>query len=92
MNIRDQKEDNELRFTIIILRRMIIRACEDAVAKTKGFKRNNTENVAVKWQEDAIHFLKSKEFEQLCDAVGWSYSFIRRKAFLQDNNKQEVAA
>ena len=89
MNLRDHKEENELRFTKIILRRMIIRASEDAVAKTKGFKRINTENVAMKWQDDAIHFLKSKEFEQLCDAVGWSYSFIRRKAFSQDNNNKK---
>jgi len=60
--------------------------------------RNNsrgdtTSNTAKKWQDDAIHFLKSREFEQLCDAIDWPWQAIRREAFVQDrNNKKEATA
>ena len=81
MNRRDQQEENELRFTKIVITEMIYRAYLDATGKTDGFMRNNTSNVAKKYQDDAIHFLKTKEFEQLCDAVGWPHEAIKRKAF-----------
>ena len=91
--MRDQKEENELRFTKTVITEMIYRAFLDASGKTEGFMRVNTSNNAKKWQEDAIHFLKSKEFEQLCEAIDWPAQAIRREAFVQDrNNKQEAAA
>ena len=93
MNRRDQKEENELLFTRTIITEMIYRAFLDASGKTEGFKRTNTSNVAKKWQDDAIHFLKSREFEQLCDAIDWPWQAIRREAFVQDkDNKKEAAA
>ena len=93
MTIRDQKEENELRFTRTIITEVIYRAFLDASGKTEGFMRTNTGNVAKKWQDDAIHFLKSREFEQLCDAIGWPWQSIRREAFVQDrNNKKEKIA
>ena len=92
MNRRDQKEENELRFTRTVICEMIFRAFLDASGKTEGFMRTNTSNVAKKWQDDAIHFLKSREFEQLCDAIDWPWQAIRREACVQDkNNKKEKA-
>lgn len=79
--MRDQKEENELRFTKLIITEMIYRAYLDATSKTEGYMRPHTDNVATKHQEDAIHFLKSKEFKQLCEAIGWPWEAIRRKAF-----------
>jgi hypothetical protein len=86
--MRDQKEENELRFTRTVIMEMIVRAFLDASGKTEGFKRSNTGNVAKKWQDDAIHFLKSREFEQLCDAIDWPWQAIRREAFVQDRNNR----
>lgn len=88
MTIRDQKEENELRFTRTVITEMIYRAFLDASGKTEGFMRTNTGNVAKKWQDDAIHFLKSREFEQLCDAIDWPWQAIRREAFVQDKNNK----
>jgi hypothetical protein len=65
----------------MVITEMIYRAYLDATSKTEGFMRQNTDNVAAKYQEDAIHFLKSKEFKQLCEAVFWPWEAIRRKAF-----------
>ena len=91
MNLRDEKEENELRFTKTVVTEMIYRAFLDASGKTEGFMRTHTSNVAKKWQEDAIHFLKSREFEQLCDAIDWPWQAIRREAFVQDkDNKKEA--
>jgi hypothetical protein len=81
MSQRDQKEENELMFTREVICQMIERAYLDATGKTDGFMRNHTGNVATKHQDDAIHFLKSKGFEQLCDAIGISHAQIRDKAF-----------
>ena len=93
MNLRDEKEENELRFTKTVVTEMIYRAFLDASGKTEGFMRTNTSNTARKGQEDAIHFLKSREFEQLWDAIDWPWQAIRREAFVQDrNNKKEVTA
>jgi len=86
--MRDQKEENELLFTRTVITEMIYRAFLDASGKTEGFKRSNTGNVAKKWQDDAIHFLKSREFEQLCDAIDWPWQLIRREAFVQDRNNR----
>ena len=82
MSQRYQKEENELLFTREVICQMIERAYLDAISKTNGFMRNHTSNVATKHQDDAIYFLKSKGFEQLCDAIGVSHSKIRNKAFL----------
>ena len=71
-------------FTREIICQMIERAYLDATGKTEGFMRTHTTNVAIKHQDDAIHFLKSKGFEQLCEAIGISSSQIRDKAFLTD--------
>ena len=87
----EQEETNDIRFTKIILKRMILRACEDSVARTKGYKRSHVGNTAAKWQEDAIHFLKGRMFEQLCDAVGWSHSTIRKKAFNMEEKTNEIS-
>jgi hypothetical protein len=89
--IMEQEETNDIRFTKIILKRMILRACEDSVSKTQCYKRSNTRNLAKKWKDDAIHFLKSRMFEQLCDAVGWSHSSIRKKAFNIDGDDYEIS-
>ena len=89
MTLRDQKEENELRFTRTVITEMIYRAFLDASGKTEGFMRSNTGNVAKKWQDDAIHFLKSREFEQLCDAIDWPWQAIRREAFVQDKNNKD---
>ena len=82
--MRDQKKENELMFTREIICQMIERAYLDATGKTEGFMRTHTTNVAIKHQDDAIHFLKSKGFEQLCEAIGISSSQIRDKAFTTD--------
>jgi len=92
MTLRDQKEESELRFTRTVITEMIYRAFLDASGKTEGFKRSNTSNVAKKWQDDAIHFLKSREFEQLCDAIDWPWQAIRREAFVQDKNQTKKYA
>lgn len=81
MSQRDQKEENELLFTKTVITEMIYRAYLDATSKTEGYIRKHTDNVATKHQECAIHFLKSKDFKQLCEAVGWPWEAIRRKAF-----------
>lgn len=82
--MRDQKEENELMFTREIICQMIERAYLDATSNTEGFMRQHTTNVAIKHQDDAIHFLKSKGFEPLCEAIGISPDVIRKKAFVTE--------
>jgi hypothetical protein len=77
-----QKTENELLFTREVLCAMIELAIDDARKDYSKFLRENTKNNQQKNQLDAIHFIRSKGFEDICNALGLAADKFRLKAFL----------
>jgi hypothetical protein len=79
-----QKIENELLFTREVLCAMIERAVLDCKIKPEKYVRAHTRNFASKQYEEAVHFLKSDGFTNICFALGLPSDKLKRKAFAYD--------
>jgi len=77
-----QKTENELLFTREVLCAMIKLSIDDARKDFSKFLRQNTKNTQEKHQIDAIHFIKSDGFKDICNILGLPTDKFRRKALL----------
>lgn len=77
-----QKTENELLFTREVLCAMIELSIHDARKDCSKFLRQNTKNTQEKHQIDAIHFIKSDGFKDICNALGLPADKFRKKAFV----------
>jgi hypothetical protein len=77
-----QQTENELLFTREVLCAMIERAVLDAKLIPDNYVRQHTKNMNEQFQTDAIHFLQSEGFKDICNALGLPADKIRRMAYL----------
>lgn len=77
-----QQTENELLFTREVLCAMIERAVLDAKLIPDNYVRQHTKNMNEQFQTDAIHFLQSEGFKDICNALGLPSDKIRRMAYL----------
>lgn len=73
------KEYNEIKFTRLLIANIITQAVVD-LKNDKEYERQNTQNHKDKDRESALHFIRSREYEAMCDALGWPACQIRRVA------------
>lgn len=75
----DLREYIDLQFTERLTKRIILQAAEDLKNETK-YLRKHTQNTADTHKESALYFIRSRAFEELCDAVGWNWKLIKKAA------------
>jgi hypothetical protein len=77
-----QKTENEVLFTREVICAIIERAILDAQLIPNKYMRQHTKNMNAKFQQDAIHFIRSEGFKDMCDALGLPTDKLRRLAFI----------
>jgi hypothetical protein len=78
----DQKLESELMFTREVLCAMIHRAVLDAQLTPDKYMRQHTKNMNEKFQQDALHFIRSEGFKDICNALGLPSDKLKRIAFV----------
>lgn len=74
--------ESELLFTREVLCAMVHRAILDAQLIPDKYMRQHTKNMNEKFQQDAIHFIQSEGFKDICEALALPTGKLRRLAFI----------
>ena len=74
--------ESELLFTREVICAIIRQAILDAQLIPDKYMRQHTKNMNSQFQQDAIHFIQSKGFKDMCDALGLPTDKLRRLAFI----------
>jgi hypothetical protein len=78
----NSKTESELLFTREVLCAMIHRAVLDAQLTPDKYMRQHTKNMNEKFQQDALHFIRSEGFKDICNALSLPSEKLKRVAFV----------
>jgi hypothetical protein len=78
--MRSQSEENEIMYTRKILCAIVQQAIEDAQSNPV-YLRRHTKMTAENAKNEAIHFIKSKHFSMICNALNLPIDKLKKAAF-----------
>ena len=78
----NSKTESEILFTREVLCAMVQRAILDAQLIPDKYMTQHSKNENEMFQQDAVHFIKSRGFKDICEVLALPHDKLRRKALV----------